>query len=305
MRQKRAKTYRKLMHSYCMTFGFRQPYQVLVDSEMCREAIASKFDLTKQLANVLQGTVKPMITQCSIHSLYLSGKSEQPAVDLAKTFERRRCNHREAKPEEECIRDVIGATNTHRYVFASQSPSLRQYIRLVPGTPIVHVKRSVIILEPESVASERVKRAMEEDQARAESSTIAPIVAAQGKAADVAEPPKKKHKGPKGPNPLSVKKKKPKVEDRRPDANGKGKQKEQTRKESAGDKRKRSDNDEGDDEVDEGLKTKKSGDTAPVEAHNDEGENTGGGRKRRRRHKNKDRGGDGENKDGTDDAVDS
>ena len=29
MRQKRAKAYRKLMSLYCMSFGFRQPYQVL------------------------------------------------------------------------------------------------------------------------------------------------------------------------------------------------------------------------------------------------------------------------------------
>lgn len=29
MRQKRAKAYRKLMHLYCMSFGFRQPYQIL------------------------------------------------------------------------------------------------------------------------------------------------------------------------------------------------------------------------------------------------------------------------------------
>lgn len=29
MRQKRAKAYRKLMHLYCQSFGFRQPYQIL------------------------------------------------------------------------------------------------------------------------------------------------------------------------------------------------------------------------------------------------------------------------------------
>ena len=94
---------------------------------MCTEAISSKMDLAKQLAVVLQGTVKPstfvifsccvsswtgvkyiVITQCSIHSLYIAGREAQPAVDLARTFERRRCNHREAKPEDECVKEVIG-----------------------------------------------------------------------------------------------------------------------------------------------------------------------------------------------------
>ena len=32
----------------------------------------------------------------------------QPAVDLAKTFERRKCNHREAVPGDECISNVVG-----------------------------------------------------------------------------------------------------------------------------------------------------------------------------------------------------
>ncbi|KAH8113973.1 PIN domain-like protein [Phellopilus nigrolimitatus] len=277
MRQKRAKAYRKLMHVYCMSFGFRQPYQVLcecftgimlfgmigmtelfekllvllywvvsgtstltltssrnhgrtVDSEMCQEAVASKIDLTKQLTNVLQGDVKPMITQCSIHSLYLSGRSAQPAVDLAKMFERRRCNHREAKPEEDCVRDVVGASNTHRYVLAAQSPSLRQHVRQVPGTPIVHVKRSVMVLEPASEASEKAKSAMEEGHMRptqAESSAIASSLAPQKKdgTVDVVGPPKKKPKGPKGPNPLSVKKKKAKDDGRTAGVSRKGKEK--------------------------------------------------------------------------------
>ena len=78
MRQKRAKAYRKLMSLYSLTFGFRQPYQVLgtcsltalmmahssiehpaVDSHMCKEAVAHKIELVKQLGIVLQGTVKP------------------------------------------------------------------------------------------------------------------------------------------------------------------------------------------------------------------------------------------------------
>ena len=65
------------MSLYAMSFGFRQPYQVLgtpltsinfrfeltiavsVDSHMCKDAIAHKIDLVKQLGVVLQGTVKP------------------------------------------------------------------------------------------------------------------------------------------------------------------------------------------------------------------------------------------------------
>ena len=85
----------------------------------------------KQLETVLQGSVKLseffttqrtvcrlnarrsgllVITQCCIHELYLQGKTQQPAVDLAKTFERRKCNHREAIPGDECLASVVGTS---------------------------------------------------------------------------------------------------------------------------------------------------------------------------------------------------
>ncbi|TFK30612.1 hypothetical protein FA15DRAFT_17694 [Coprinopsis marcescibilis] len=203
MRQKRAKAYRKLMHLYCQFFGFRQPYQLLIEPEICKLAIANKFDLWKQLSTVVQGEVKPMITQCCIHSLYLEGKDQQPAVDLAKTFERRKCNHREAIPPEDCLKDVVGETNKHRYVIVAQSQPLRNLLRSIPATPLIHINRSVMVLEPPSHVTLRTKLLMEERTMGASGSDLALV-----KSVEPADAPKKKKKGPKGPNPLSVKKKK-------------------------------------------------------------------------------------------------
>jgi U3 small nucleolar RNA-associated protein 23 len=58
MRQKRTKAYKKLMALYSMSFGFRQPYQVLVDSTFCAEVYQHKMDPLKQLSTVLQGDCK-------------------------------------------------------------------------------------------------------------------------------------------------------------------------------------------------------------------------------------------------------
>jgi U3 small nucleolar RNA-associated protein 23 len=49
-----------------------------------------------------------VITQCCIHELYIKGKAFQEAVDTAKNFERRKCNHREAIPGDDCLADVVG-----------------------------------------------------------------------------------------------------------------------------------------------------------------------------------------------------
>ncbi|KAJ7042537.1 Fcf1-domain-containing protein [Mycena alexandri] len=238
MRQKRAKAYRKLMALYSMSFGFRQPYQVLVDSEMCKAATELKIELAKQLNSVLQGDIKPMITQCCIHELYLLGKTQQPAVDLAKTFERRKCNHREPIPGDECLTSVVGETNKHRYVVATQSQPLRVTLRSIPAVPIVHVNRSVMVLEPPSDATIRSKEQMEEQALHPTGSEKRTLAGPSTSA----EPPRKKKKGPKGPNPLSVKKKK--VDSTpKPPAKDKGKEKEKpavgVRDAAVGEKRKR------------------------------------------------------------------
>ncbi|KAG5644727.1 hypothetical protein DXG03_007856 [Asterophora parasitica] len=220
MRQKRAKAYRKLMSLYSMTFGFRQPYQVLVDAEMCKAAIDHKIELVKQLTSVLQGEVKPMVTQCCIHELYIQGKSQQPAVDLAKTFERRKCNHREAIPGDECLTSVVGPTNKHRYVIATQSQPLRVKLRNIPAVPIVHVNRTVMVLEPPSDLTLETKKAMEEKTLLPTASDMTLVGSSTS-----TELPKKKKRGPKGPNPLSVKKKKPPTDTSVSNDNAEGKAK--------------------------------------------------------------------------------
>lgn len=188
------------MHLYSMSFGFRQPYQILVDSEMCQIAMDAKLDLIKQFSTVLQGNVKPMITQCCMHELYLQGKVRQAAVDLAKTFERRKCNHREAIPGDECLSSVVGDTNKHRYVVATQSQSLRNGLRIIPAVPVVHINRAVMVLEPPSEATLKAKELNEEQSLRPSAPELATVPRDT--------PVSKKRKGPKGPNPLSIKKKK-------------------------------------------------------------------------------------------------
>lgn len=58
MRGKRSKQYKKLMQQYGLTFGFREPYQVLVDHEMVRDADKFKMDLVGGLERTLHGGVK-------------------------------------------------------------------------------------------------------------------------------------------------------------------------------------------------------------------------------------------------------
>ncbi|KAG8698751.1 hypothetical protein FRC09_007047 [Ceratobasidium sp. 395] len=136
--------------------------------------------------------------------LYKLGPSAQPIVDMAKDFERRRCNHREAIENEPCVEGVVGETNKHRYVVATQSTDLRNKLRKIPAVPVVHINRSVMVLEPCSEATMKSKNesdvtamGVREPEAKALASTSTPA----------APEPVHRRKIAKGPNPLSVKKK--------------------------------------------------------------------------------------------------
>ena len=91
MKQKRAKAYRKQMSYYHLNFKFREPYELLIDEEIILDAIRTRYDLIEGFKRTVQGEIKPMITQCTMEALYRA--KDQDAIDLARTFERRRCNH--------------------------------------------------------------------------------------------------------------------------------------------------------------------------------------------------------------------
>ncbi|CAK7270169.1 hypothetical protein SEPCBS57363_003967 [Sporothrix epigloea] len=179
MRAKRSKQYKKLVQQYQLHHGFREPYQVLVDADLIHDAERFTMDLQAGLERTLHGKVKIMITQCCIRHLY--SKAKEPginrAIDLAKTFERRRCGHRpddfaEALSTLGCLSHVVDekgrGENKHRYVVASQDQSVRRYMRTVSGVPLIYINRSVMIMEPMSEMTAKVGASAERAKFRSE-----------------------------------------------------------------------------------------------------------------------------------------
>ena len=262
MRGKRAKQYKKLMQQYGLQFGFREPYQVLrtyslvplplprgtssplleslltvhvVDADIIKDADKFKMDLLGGLERILHGTVKPMITQCSMRHLYAAAKEPGVSyvIDRAKTFERRRCGHLpEDYPEplsaKDCITAVVDPKNTqhnkHRYVVASQDIDVRKSMRKVLGVPLIYINRSVMIMEPMAEATSsnrdreeknkfrdgikgRVSGSVGMKRKRGDDETEgAEGKRTSGADGETATKKKKVYGLPKGPNPLSVKK---------------------------------------------------------------------------------------------------
>ncbi|KAK4449451.1 rRNA-processing protein utp23 [Podospora aff. communis PSN243] len=247
---KRTKQYKKLMRSFEF-LGFRQPYQVLMTSDILLDTM--KLDLIDLFEKTLSAkNLKPMITQCCIRALYdmNNGPNRDPtvvaAIERAKTFERRRCGHlmdEDAKSERECMLSVVdprgNGQNKFRYIVATLDEDLRKRLRSVVPTPLMYVRRSVVILEPMAEASKKVRNGEElakfkegiirgsqkrkRDDGEDAGSDVSGDEDGEPGAGEGAEKKKKKKKtyGPKGPNPLAVKKaKKQTVSEKKPRKDG-------------------------------------------------------------------------------------
>jgi U3 small nucleolar RNA-associated protein 23 len=216
-----------LLHQYELNFGFREPYQVLLDSSILQDAYKFKIDLVGRLEKVLGAKVKPMITQCDMRHLYDAKPKNETLILQAKEYERRRCGHHELEEPLstlECLSSVVdpkgSGSNKHRYVVASNEKEVRAKMRSIPGVPLIYISKSVVLMEPMTSATEEhrereekskfklglkgarkpdagEKRKREDDEEKDDKSV-----------ATEAQVPKKKRKGPKQPNPLSMKKKK-------------------------------------------------------------------------------------------------
>ncbi|KAG5513523.1 hypothetical protein PMAC_000955 [Pneumocystis sp. 'macacae'] len=189
-----------------------------VDADYLQDSIKYKIDIVKQLERALQGKIKPMITQCCIQKLYET--KQQDTISLAKTYERRRCNHKDSPlSPEDCIYSIvnINGKNKHRYVVATQSLDIRIRLRNIPGVPLSYISRSVLILEPSSFPTIKAKELQEQEKLGLKKEESKKILGSKRKQDEISLPKKKRRKGPREPNPLSVKKKKVRFVDYKPE----------------------------------------------------------------------------------------
>ena len=261
MRAKRSKRYRKTMATYQLPpFSFREPYQVLLDAAFLRQCHAFHMPLQKFVDNTLHGKCKLFITKCSLAKI-LRDHEQEIKRGGGRAGERvlqrpeflppptevplRHCKHNEegtAIAEVDCLIDILAGQpkgnemlkNKQHFVLATADPSdvdrrkrafvdVREAARNIPGVPIVYVKRSVMVLEELSRASERMRSG--EERGKLKQGIVGDAGRKRkrddqdgeegededGEAEIAAMRQRRMMQRAKGPNPLSMKKKKKKL----------------------------------------------------------------------------------------------
>jgi U3 small nucleolar RNA-associated protein 23 len=177
-----------------------------------------------------------MITTCDMRHLYNASPKNETLILQAKEYERRRCNHQDLEEPLstlECLGEVVDPkgshTNKNRYIVASNDKSVRARMRGIAGVPLIYINKSVVLMEPMANATEEQrereekskfrqglkgqrkpdtaqKRKRDDDEEEEDGEGQDAQAVTDGATEDARLPKKRRQKGPKQPNPLSMKK---------------------------------------------------------------------------------------------------
>uniref|UniRef100_A0A8D0KMZ6 rRNA-processing protein UTP23 homolog n=1 Tax=Salvator merianae TaxID=96440 RepID=A0A8D0KMZ6_SALMN len=211
-RQKHAK---KHMGFYKHNFGFREPFQVLLDGTFCQAALRNKIQIREQLPGYLGGATQLCTTRCVLKELESLGKELYGAKLIAQRFQVRSCSHfTNPVSGSACLLSMIEENNPHHYFIATQDQDLATKIKKRAGVPLLFIIQNTMVLDKPSAKSLASVQAIQTGQLIPEHQklSLTHLKEEQG-LVKMLEPKKRKRKRAGGPNPLSCLKKKKKTQD--------------------------------------------------------------------------------------------
>ncbi|XP_075214030.1 rRNA-processing protein UTP23 homolog [Lycorma delicatula] len=207
MRINRHKKVHKCLNFFSNNFGFRKPFQVLIDGTLCYSALKNKVNIQDQLKNYLGVDVKLLTTKCVILETEMLGKHLCGAMLIVKQFAVHQCGHdSKPVPGSVCFESMIADNNPNRYIIATQDRELQEIARSSPGTPVLYLHKKTPTLEQPSKRSIEVaqeRSALSNGLTKFDAENISNLKEEFG-VKELETKRKKKKKG--GPNPLSCKK---------------------------------------------------------------------------------------------------
>ena len=212
MKIRRHKHTKRVLKYYHTNFKFDTKFfNVLVDGTFANEALNSKINIAEQMPkffDVKENKCKLWTTKCAIHETEMLGKPTYGAMLILKQYQLVECKHkRNFVPSEKCFKDLISKSDT-KYIVATQSESLKKIVRETPGVPLMIISHNAINLEKPSENTDKVVNKQIESRMAPKKDEMEMIKKLKQQLLDQ-KPVKRLHKKkkPKGPNPLSCKKK--------------------------------------------------------------------------------------------------
>jgi len=209
MKVKRQKRVMKILKYFHLNFGFRRPFNMLIDGTFCAGCLEAKVNIKEQMPKYIGEGVKLVTTGCCITEIESLGSPQlYGATLILKGMPLFRCDHKKPIGGSACIKSLIKDGNSHHFIVGTQDPSLREELRNVPGIPLLYLHGNAPTLEKPSALTENFTDSVSDGKTNLSQhqKNILTVLKEQTFGAPPEKPKRKKRKGPKGPNPLSVKK---------------------------------------------------------------------------------------------------
>ncbi|VDM99417.1 unnamed protein product [Thelazia callipaeda] len=205
MKVKRYKRAKRILSVYRHNFGLQPPYRVLLDGTFALAALQNKINLREQMPKYLNDEVDICVTSCVLKELENLGSTVYGALHICKQFDIEPCPHEPIRTAVECIKHMARRMKRKKiYLFATQDYELTKALKQIPGAPILFIKFNGIMIDrPSEITMQEVEKPKDELKQVKE---LKKAVFGEEKRLI------RKRKRAKGPNPLSVKKKKKKID---------------------------------------------------------------------------------------------
>lgn len=211
MKIKRYKKAERYMTIYKNNFGFREPYQVLLDGTFCQVALVHQVNIQDQLPKYLSGQCKLLTTACVIDETKRLGKPLHGSYTILSQFPIHNCGHESPISASKCLSSfLIDSNNKDHYIIATQDHKLREKLSRSVVCPLIKLANNALVMEkpPKKVLSKvnRTHHYLANKMTDMERESLA-YLKKEANLEDLLEQQvKRKPRGKKGPNPLSCKK---------------------------------------------------------------------------------------------------
>eukprot|EP00055_Hartaetosiga_balthica_P006319 m.19652 g.19652 ORF g.19652 m.19652 type:complete len:239 (+) comp5144_c0_seq2:1242-1958(+) len=215
MRVHRTKRAKKVLGLFEKEFGFHPPFQVIIDGTFAMSAITNRLQVEDRVTTYLGSKIQFLTTKCLVKEIDTLGETVARgkgmfggAKIILKKFQTRKCKHKPCVSALSCVKAMVGKSNEHRYIIATQDPAVMQELKDIPGVPILTINGGrLFLMKPSRASVEHQHKKLEAklNVSGMEEKVLKALNERHGLLRETVIKAQKKKKA-RGANPLSMKK---------------------------------------------------------------------------------------------------
>jgi U3 small nucleolar RNA-associated protein 23 len=200
---------RKFMNFYRSAYGIRAPFRVLLDGTALQTAANLAVDLKTELPKVLGGPVNLFVTRAVVAELRTLGKEFKLATSMAKRMDKLSGGTSQAGGARASVLECVGAAGA-RLCVLTEDAKLQELLVQRRGVPVMRFTRQGAI-KLEAPAERSASSAPPAPAGAPSAGAVRPKAEGDAPEDAAGQPPLRKKRRHKEPNPLSRKKKQKKA----------------------------------------------------------------------------------------------